>query len=254
MKRILLLLTLIPNLAAVDTPLHKYKLILTAEAGENVVKQKLFSAILEDLSRNQKRHIDTLRSWDEDRVLEHYGKRVVDPHKGLTEKDQDPELIRNRLVQAVHKRSKSIARKIWAMIDEKSLSDIRGDLSKTLDVEKVHREEAKEIQKKSKTQAEAKEVPASPYYPGYYNGFYGNYAYNYLYNYGNYSNPYPYYYTNHYYNPILNNTGYQYNVNYYPNYYYSNYYYPRYNRANGILATGIFGLAAMGAFVDWLVE
>jgi hypothetical protein len=46
--------------------------------------------------------------------------------------------------------------------------------------------------------------------------------------------------------------------NYYYNYrrynkrYYQNYYYPTYNRSSQLLATGIFGLAAIGSFVDWL--
>jgi len=255
MKYFIFLLTLIPTLSAVQTPLQKYKLILSAQAGEEVIKQKLFSAILDDLSRNQNKHIETLRSWDEGRVLEHYGKRVTDPNTSLTEKQQDPELVRNRLIQGVHKRSKEIARKIWAMMDQKSLKDIRGDLSKTLKIEEKHRIEAEKTDTESKKKAQLEDVPASPYYPGYYQGYYGNYAYNYLHNYGNYANPYPYYYTNHYYQPTLDNTGsYLYNFGYYPNYYYNQYYYPRYNRANGILATGIFGLAAIGSFVDWLVE
>ena len=251
MKWSLVFLALIPNLLAAQTPLQKYKLILSAQAGEDVLKQKLFSAILDDLSRNQKRHIDTLRSWDENRVLEHYGKRVVDPNRKLTEDEQNPELVRSKLIQAVHKRSKTIARNIWSMMDEKSLNDLRADLSKTLKVEVSHVKEAEKIQEDSK---KIEGAPASPYYPGFNNGYYGNYGYNYLHNYGNYSNPYPYYYSNHYYTPTLNNSGYMYNFGYYPSQYYNNHYYPRYNRANGILATGIFGLAAMGAFVDWLVE
>jgi hypothetical protein len=46
--------------------------------------------------------------------------------------------------------------------------------------------------------------------------------------------------------------------NYYYNYrrynrrYYNNYYYPTYNRSSQLLATGVFGLAAIGSFVDWL--
>lgn len=238
---------------AAQTPLQKYKLILSAQAGEDVIKQKLFGAILDDISRNQSRHIDTLRSWDEKKVLEHYGMRVTEPNTDLTENLQDPELIRNRLIQGVHSRSKTIAREIWAKIDSKSLDQIKTDLGKTLEAEESHAVEAQETEVNLKKNPESAGMPASPYYPGYYQGYYGNYAYNYLYNYGNYSNPYPYYYTNHYYQPIMNNAGgYNYNFGYYNNHYYQYRYYPRYNRANRILATGIFGLAAVGAFVDWL--
>ena len=253
MKRLAIFIILTSLVHAGQTPLQKYKLILSAQAGGEVIKQKLFGAILDDISRNQQRHIESLRRWDEKKVLEHYGARVTDPNTGLTEQPQDPELIRSRLIQGVHRRSKTIAREIWSKIDSKSLDEIKKDLGRTIKTEASHTAEAQETETKLKTDPATSGMPASPYYPGYYQGYYGNYAYNYLHNYGNYSAPYPYYYTNHYYQPVLSNSGsYNYQFGYYDNYHYQYRYYPRYNRTNRILATGIFGLAAVGAFVDWL--
>ena len=40
----------------------------------------------------------------------------------------------------------------------------------------------------------------------------------------------------------------------YNSYYYDYYYYPRYNRTVNLLASGLFGVAAVGSFVDWLFD
>jgi len=235
-----------------QSPMSKYKLILNAEMGEETIKGKLFSEILRDMSANQARHVKTLEGWSDEKVLTHYGK--LNP-QGIKDKENgNAELVRKKLIHKLEKRSKTLAKKVWSELQGQSLKELKSNLKKTIDLDKIHQKEsAQKIAKmEDKSKANPGGAPSSPYYYPSYRGYYNYYGYNYLYNYGNYTNPYYYSYYSYY--PSYYNNYYTYNPYRYNSYYYDYYYYPRYNRTVNLLASGLFGIAAVGSFVDWLFD
>ena len=237
---------------AAQSPMTKYKLILNAEMGEETIKGKLFSEILRDMSSNQTRHVKRLKEWSDEKVLTHYGK--LNP-RGIKDKEKgNAELVRKKLIKKIEKRSKTLAKKVWSELQDKSLVQLKNNLKQTIELDKIHQKET--AHKISKMEAKSKGnpggAPSSPYYYPNYNGYYNYYGYNYLYDYGNYTNPYYYSYYSYY--PSYYNNYYTYNPYRYNSYYYDYYYYPRYNRTVNLLASGLFGVAAVGSFVDWLFD
>ncbi|MCJ8344694.1 hypothetical protein MJH12_04080 [bacterium] len=239
-----------------QTPLHKYKLILNSTESEKVVKAKLFQSILSDMKENQIRHAKKLQKWDDQKILEHHGKLDATEHSKDTE--IDPNLVRARIMKKMLDRSKNIARNISAKINNTSLLDLKANLVQTIKLDSEIKDKAVDTQKVLETELKSGQEgsPAAPYiYPGYYNS-YSYYGYNYYNNYSSYNyNTYsPYNRRNYYYQPVWNGNSYTYLRNNYNASYYNHYHYPRYNRTSRLLATGIFGLAAVGSFVDWLFE
>lgn len=239
-----------------QTPLHKYKLILNSTESEKIVKDKLFKSILMDLKENQIRHAKKLQEWDDKRLLEHHGK--LEANEQSKEAEINPNLVRAKIMKKMLDRSKDMARNISVKIKDSSLLDLKANLVQTIKLDSELKVKAVDsyntLQDEIKANPENK--PAAPYvYPGYYNS-YSYYGYNYYNNYNsyNYNNYSPYTRRNFYYQPVWNGANYSYVRNTYNPGYYNNYYYPRYNRTSRLLSTGIFGLAAVGSFVDWLFE
>ncbi|PCJ20311.1 MAG: hypothetical protein COB02_04555 [Candidatus Cloacimonadota bacterium] len=241
---------------ASQTPLHKYKLILNSTESEQIVKAKLFKTILSDIKENQIRHAKKLQTWDDKRLLEHYGKLDSSQHSDSSE--IDPNLVKAKIMKKMLDRSKDIARNISIKINSSSLLDLKSNLVQTIKLDSEMKDKAVDgyNQLEKSISAHPENKPAAPYiYPGYYNS-YSYYGYNYYntynsYNYNTYS---PYNRRNYYYRPVWNGHSYTYLRNNYNTSYYNNYYYPRYNRTSRLLATGVFGLAAVGSFIDWLFD
>ena len=236
---------------ASQSPLNKYKLILNSDQGEEIIKSKLFQTILEDMATNQKRHVEKIKSWDDEKVLKHYGKLNTKETKA---ESIEPEIVRAKLTRQIVKRSKSMAKQVWSKMQGKSVADLKKELKKTIQLDSINQKEATAKVKKldEEVAKNPNNAPSSPYYYPNYGSYYNYYGYNYLWNYGNYTYPY---YRNYsyqypgYYNSYYNYNHYNYNTNYY-----DYYYYPRYNRTVNMLATGLFGVAAVGSFVDWLFD
>lgn len=237
---------------ASQSPLHKYKLILNSEMGEEAIKSKLLSEILQDMSVNQQRHVETLKNWSDEKILDHYGKLNSE---ALEDKQKaDVNLVRNLLAKKIEKRSKSMAKQIWVEMQGKSIEQLKTNFQQTIELDKLNRKEAsvKITKLEEHSSASPEGAPSSPYFYPQHRGYYNYYGYNYMYNYGNYSNPY--YYSYYRYTPRYNNNYYSYTPYRYNPYYYDYYYYPKYNRTVNLLASGLFGVAAVGAFVDWLFD
>ena len=123
-----------------QSPMTKYKLILNAEMGEETIKGKLFSEILRDMSSNQERHVKTLEGWSDEKVLTHYGK--LNP-QGIKDKESgNAELVRKKLIHKIEKRSKTLAKKVWSELQGKSLQELKSNLKKTIDLDKIHQKES----------------------------------------------------------------------------------------------------------------
>lgn len=234
------------------SPLQKYKLILNSELGEEAIKSKLLSEILHDMSLNQQRHMDTLKSWSDAKVLNHYGQlsssSIEDNQKA------DATVVRKYLAKKIEKRSKNLAKLIWKEMQDKDLNDLKQNLLQTTKLDSMHRKEAShKITKLEESSAtNPSKAPSAPYYYPRYRSYYNYYGYNYMHNYGNYTTPY--YYSYYRYAPYYRNNYYSYGARRYNSYYYDYYYYPKYNRTVNLLASGLFGVAAVGAFVDWLFD
>lgn len=234
------------------SPLQKYKLILNSELGEEAIKSRLLSEILHDMSVNQQRHIETLKSWSDEKVLDHFGKlssnSIEDNQKA------DASMVRKLLAKKIEKRSKDLAKQVWREMQSKDIDQLKQNLVQTSKLDSLHRKEAahKITKLEESSVANPSGAPSAPYYYPQYRGYYNYYGYNYMYNYGNYTNPY--YYSYYRFAPYYRNNYYSYGARRYNSYYYDYYYYPKYNRTVNLLASGLFGVAAVGAFVDWLFD
>lgn len=253
MKLVLFLFTVAslvanPFAAKSKSPLNKYKLILNGEQGEQTIKSQLFTTILGDIKVNLQRNVDKLKEAEDEDVLKEFG-RLNSSNEEL--EVSDPSVVRQNMIRQMQKRSKDIAKQVWNGLESASIDDLKANLSETVKYDLKEREEASEqfAKVEETAQTNPENAPSSPCYAPYHNGYYNYYGYNYYHNYGSYRNPY--YRSYYYYRPVYNNY-YRYNRYRYNNYYYNNYYYPRYNRTVGLLASGVFGLAAVGSFVDWV--
>lgn len=260
MIRIMFVLALIVSTLGAESPLRKYKLILTGAEETQVVREKLFDVMLEDLAANLLENVKKLKNMSDEQVLAHYGElNSHSPKLDGATAPASPATMRAELSKKMETRSKEIARQIYTQMRNMNIEQLQQALAKTMETDESLRLEAKNsLQEISPSEVpEGKSAPTAPgYYPGY-NGsiyYYNYYGYNYLYNYNNYNyrTPYPYYNNYSYYYPTYMSGNYYYNYRRYNKRYYQNYYYPTYNRSSQLLATGIFGLAAIGSFVDWL--
>jgi len=234
-------------------PLAKYKLLLNQSASEADVKKQVFDQILEDIRVSQEQKVATVQSWEPEKVLEHYGKLAPSETVAGPSAPVDPDVLRSKVLRSIQARHKELAREIYSRIQTSSLQDLKGSLVKTLEMDEAFRSEAGSQYEAVVSEAERTGAPSAPYMRPGYSSYYNYYGYNYYYNY-NYSSysAYPYYQNPYYYTPVYQNGQYYYNSYNCNSYSYQNYYYPRYNRTNNLLATGVFGLAAAAAFIDWL--
>jgi hypothetical protein len=260
MIRILFILALVVSTLGAESPLRKYKLILAGAEETQTVREKLFDVMLEDLAANLLENVKKLKNMSNEQILAHYGEmNSHSPKLDGAAAPASPETMRAVLAKKMETRSKEIARQIYAQMRNMNIEQLQQALAKTMETDEVLRNEAqKSLPEVSLSEVpEGKNAPSAPgYYPGY-NGstyYYNYYGYNYLYNYNNYNyrTPYPYYNNYSYYYPTYMSGNYYYNYRRYNRRYYNNYYYPTYNRSSQLLATGVFGLAAIGSFVDWL--
>jgi hypothetical protein len=248
--RLLLLIALFTVNCFAGSPLAKYKLVITNNQNEQQAKQELFSAILKDMAKNLENNINKLQTMDDQAVMKHFGQLSQDDNLAAAA-PMSSENVRSSLAKKMEDRSKELARTIYNRIQNASMGELLKELQATINTDNELMNEAGD------QVAQVEEVPegaSAPKAPGFYRNYYNYYGYNYLYNYGNYRRPYPVYNNYRYYYPLYNQAQYQYTYRYYPRSYYNYYYYPRYNRTNRLLATGVFGLAAVGSFVDWLLD
>jgi hypothetical protein len=237
------------SICAAQNPMNSYKLLLNSQENTDVVKEKLFDQILSDLSTNLDRNISKLNGLSDQEVVEHFGKMNVESN--LENKKVAPETLRKTLAKKMIERSRMFARDIYSKVQEQSITELKSSLGKTLELDATMQKEAGE----QVAQIQAENPENAPAAPGYYRNCYNYYGYNYMYDYTRYyRNAYPYSNTYRYYTPNYYNGYYSYSYNYYPRTYYTNYYYPRYNRTSRLLTTGVFGMAAVGSFVDWLLQ
>lgn len=259
MIRVLFVLTLTVGFLNADTPLRKYKLMLASAEETQAFKENLFNVILNDLAANLLENVKQLQKMTDLQVLEHYGELNSYSHEldGALA-PSNPESMRQDLAKKMESRSKELARQIYVQIRSMNVGQLQQSLAQTMALDENLRHEAQQnfnLLSPNET-PEGKSAPSAPSYYGH-NGsmyYYNYYGYNYLYNYNNYNynKPYPYYNNYSYYSPSYISGNYYYNYRRYHKNYYNYYYYPSYNRSSQLLATGIFGLAAIGSFVDWL--
>ncbi|MBW7875750.1 MAG: hypothetical protein H3C47_07170 [Candidatus Cloacimonetes bacterium] len=234
-------------------PLNKYKLMLNQQVEESALKKQVFDQILEDIRLSQEQKVSTVNSWDDQKVMEHYGQMAPADSIGNPGAPVDPSLVRGKILKAMQAKHKEMAREIYSQIQSSDVETLKSSLVKTLELDSTFRSEAEKQYEDVVSDATKNGAPSAPYLRPAYGSYYNYYGYNYFYNY-NYRAPvsYPYYQNPYYYTPTYSNGYYNYNTYNYNYYSYQNYYYPRYNRTTNLLATGVFGLAAAAAFVDWL--
>ena len=107
------------------------------------------------MSSNQTRHIKLLKEWSDEKVLTHYGK--LNP-RGIKDKEKgNAELVRKKLIKKIEKRSKTLAKKVWSELQDKSLVQLKNNLKQTIELDKIHQKET--AHKISKMEAKSKGNP-----------------------------------------------------------------------------------------------